>query len=143
MCSFAEYGLGANMSTKGDVYSYGVLVLETVTRKRPIDDMFANDSNLIKWVKSHYHGRVEKVLDGELIGAARDLEPEERRTWEIAIAELIEMGLLCTQDTPASRPTMQDVADDLDRLKRYLAGDTSSAFASSLGFSSSTFVRED
>lgn len=125
------------------MYSYGVLVLEMVTRKRPTDDMFAGEVSLIKWVKSQFQGRVEKVIDSAMIRATRGMEAEERSMWEVGIGELIELGLVCTQDSPASRPTMQDVADDLDRLKRYLTGNSSLAFASSLGLSSSTVELED
>ncbi|KAK3000653.1 hypothetical protein RJ639_022403 [Escallonia herrerae] len=57
---------------------------------------------------------------------------------EVAIGELIELGILCTQESPSTRPAMLDAADDLDRLKRYLSGDTTATFASSLGISSST-----
>lgn len=133
-----EYGFGSNTSTKGDVYSFGVLVLEILTRKRPTDAMFVDGLNLHKWVKTHYHGRVERVVDSSLMRASRDQSPEVKRMWEVAIGELAELGILCTQESPTTRPTMLDAADDLDRLKRYLSGDTTATFASSLGMSSST-----
>lgn len=69
--------------------------------------------------------------------ATRDQSPEVKKMWEVAIGELAELGILCTQDSPSTRPTMLDAADDLDRLKRYLMGDTTATFASSLGISSS------
>ncbi|KAK8592594.1 hypothetical protein V6N13_063167 [Hibiscus sabdariffa] len=133
-----EYGFGSNTSIQGDVYSFGVIVLEMVTRKRPTDDMFTGGLSLHRWVKNHYHGRVEKVVDSSLIRASMEKSPEVKRMWEVAIAELIELGILCTQETPSTRPTMLDAADDLGRLKRYLSGDTTVTFASSLGISSST-----
>ncbi|KAJ6346876.1 hypothetical protein OIU76_003541 [Salix suchowensis] len=77
--------------------------------------------------------------DSSLMRASRDQSPEVKRMWEVAITELAELGILCTQESPATRPTMLDAADDLDRLKRYLGGDTTVTFASSLGISSSTF----
>lgn len=131
----AEYGFGSNTSTKGDVYSFGILVLEMVTRKRPTDDMFGGELSLQKWVKMHYHGRMEKVIDPWLVRALGDKSAEERRMWHVAIGELIELGILCTQESPSTRPTMLDAAYDLDRLKRYLSDET---FSSSLGIYSST-----
>ncbi|KAG4972691.1 hypothetical protein JHK85_039112 [Glycine max] len=133
-----EYGFGSNTSTKGDVYSFGILVLEMVTRRRPTDDMFVGGLSLHQWVKIHFHGRVEKVIDSALVTASIDQSREVRKMWEAAIVELIELGLLCTQESPSTRPTMLDAADDLNRLKRYLNGDTTGTFASSLGISSST-----
>ncbi|XP_056167617.1 putative leucine-rich repeat receptor-like serine/threonine-protein kinase At2g24130 [Syzygium oleosum] len=138
-----EYGFGSNTSTTGDVYSFGILVLEMVTRRRPTDDMFAGGLNLHKWVKSHYHGRAEMIIDSSLLRASRDQSPEMQKMWEVAIAELIELGIFCTQDSPSRRPTMLDAAEDLDRLKRYLSGDTTATSASSLGISSSTFGTDD
>ncbi|KAH7564954.1 hypothetical protein JRO89_XS09G0090100 [Xanthoceras sorbifolium] len=133
-----EYGFGSNTSTKGDVYSFGVVVLEMVTRRRPTDDTFAGGLSLQRWVRNHYHGRMEKVIDSSLMRAAREQSAEVKRMWDVAIGELMELGILCTQESPSTRPTMLDCADDLDRLKRYLSGDTTATFASSLGISSST-----
>ncbi|KAG6418250.1 hypothetical protein SASPL_120451 [Salvia splendens] len=82
---------------------------------------------------------MENVVDHTLVGALRDVSPPVMRMWEVAIGELIELGLVCTHDSPTLRPTMLDCADDLDRLKSYLSGDTTATFSSSLGVSSSTF----
>ncbi|KAG9455914.1 hypothetical protein H6P81_000422 [Aristolochia fimbriata] len=135
-----EYGLARGASTKGDVYSFGVMVLEMVTGKRPTDEFFSGGLSLVKWVKTHYHGRFEKVIDSSLLRVSWDQNTEVRSMWEVALVELIELGLLCTQDAPSSRPTMVDAADDLGRLKQYLSGDTTATFASSLGMSSSTVL---
>ncbi|CAH1419042.1 unnamed protein product [Lactuca virosa] len=137
-----EYGYGSNTSTKGDVYSFGILVLEMVTRKRPTDDMFSEGLSLHRWVKSHYHQHMEHVVDSSLVQTTKDQLADVKKMWDVAIGELLEMGILCTQDSPSNRPTMLDAADDLDRLKRYLNGDTTATFASSLGVSSST-ISED
>lgn len=109
-----------------------------VTRKRPTDDMFVGALNLHRWVKNHYHGSMEKVIDTSLLRASKVQSPEVQKMWEIAVGEMTELGILCTQESPSTRPTMLDAADDLDRLKRYLSGDTTVTFASSLGISSST-----
>ncbi|ONM21876.1 Putative leucine-rich repeat receptor-like serine/threonine-protein kinase [Zea mays] len=138
-----EYGYGSNPTTKGDAYSFGVLVLEMVTRRKPTDDMFDAGLSLHKWVKTHYHGRADAVVDQALVRMVRDQTPEVRRMSDVAIGELLELGILCTQEQSSARPTMMDAADDLDRLKRYLGGDTTATFASSLGFSSTTLEVED
>lgn len=115
-----------------------------VTRKRPTDDMFVGGLSLHRWVKTHYHGRVERVVDSSLMRDSTAQPPEVKKMWQVAIAELIELGILCTQESSSTRPTMLDAADDLDRLKRYLTGDSTTAtFASSLGVSSSTLEEID
>uniref|UniRef100_A0ACD5Y9E6 Uncharacterized protein n=1 Tax=Avena sativa TaxID=4498 RepID=A0ACD5Y9E6_AVESA len=119
-----EYGYGSDPTTKGDVYSFGVLVMEMVTRKKPTDDMFEAGLSLHKWVKNHYHGRADVVVDQVLACMVQDQTPEVRRMWDVAIGELLELGILCTHESASMRPTMMDAADDLDRLKRYLGGDT-------------------
>ncbi|ERN18506.1 putative leucine-rich repeat receptor-like serine/threonine-protein kinase At2g24130 [Amborella trichopoda] len=138
-----EYGFGRSPSVKGDVYSFGTMVLQIVTGKRPTDEMFAGGSSLQRWVRNHYPRHIDKVLNSRLACATMDQSPEVKKMWDCAILEIVELGLLCTQETPSTRPSMLDVADDLDRLKGYLAGDTTATFASSLGISSSTITGDD
>ncbi|XP_039120423.1 putative leucine-rich repeat receptor-like serine/threonine-protein kinase At2g24130 isoform X2 [Dioscorea cayenensis subsp. rotundata] len=132
-----EYGYGRNASTEGDVYSFGIIVLELVTRKRPTDDMFGEGQSLQKWVKNHYRGQLENIIDSFLLQELEAQNPEIRNVWKVAIIELLDLGLICTQEAPSTRPTMIDAADDLERLKRYLGGDTTATLSSSYGMSSS------
>ncbi|KAK6152517.1 hypothetical protein DH2020_015152 [Rehmannia glutinosa] len=46
-----EYGLGSNYSPDGDVYSFGILLLEMFTGKRPTDTAFKDGLNLHNHVK--------------------------------------------------------------------------------------------
>ncbi|KAF3947016.1 hypothetical protein CMV_026794 [Castanea mollissima] len=38
-----EYGMGGEISTLGDIFSYGILLLEMFTGKKPIDEMFIDE----------------------------------------------------------------------------------------------------
>ncbi|KAK3417701.1 hypothetical protein EUGRSUZ_H03649, partial [Eucalyptus grandis] len=73
-----EYGSGSAISTEGDVYSFGVLILEMFTGKRPTDDMFENGLNLHCFAKAALANQVEKVIDPILL--QENQESEKRRT---------------------------------------------------------------
>ncbi|XP_059066238.1 putative leucine-rich repeat receptor-like serine/threonine-protein kinase At2g24130 [Cryptomeria japonica] len=62
-----EYGIGGKLTTKGDVYSYGILILELLTRRRPTDDMFTEGINLQKWIEMHFPNRISDVVDNCLL----------------------------------------------------------------------------
>ncbi|WOK99977.1 hypothetical protein Cni_G08689 [Canna indica] len=126
-----EYGYGRRASTKGDVYSFGVVVLEMITGKRPTEEMFDGGLSLVNWVKCHYGSQLENILDSSLLTEVREQIPEVKNVLEVAVMELIEVGLVCTQEAASARPTMISIADDLDKLKQYLGGDTVATFTSS------------
>ncbi|KAI3856762.1 hypothetical protein MKW92_048724, partial [Papaver armeniacum] len=84
--------------------------------------------------------KAREIIDQTLLIAASNQSSEVKNMWEVAIIELIELGLLCTQENPSTRPTMLDAADDLDRLRRFLAGDTTMTFIPSIGISLSSAI---
>ncbi|GFY93169.1 leucine-rich repeat protein kinase family protein [Actinidia rufa] len=62
-----EYGMGNEVSTFGDVYSYGILLLELFTGKRPTDDMFIDGLDLHKLAKLALPERVVEIVDQNLL----------------------------------------------------------------------------
>ncbi|KAL0291408.1 UNVERIFIED_CONTAM: putative LRR receptor-like serine/threonine-protein kinase [Sesamum angustifolium] len=53
-----EYGMVDMVSTQGDVYSYGILLLEMFTNRRPTNDAFEDHINLHNFVRRALPGRV-------------------------------------------------------------------------------------
>ncbi|KAM7480261.1 hypothetical protein LguiA_028474 [Lonicera macranthoides] len=49
---------------------------------------------------------MEKIVDSWLVRVMRDQFTEVKKMWQVAIGELIELGILCTEESPSTRPTM-------------------------------------
>ncbi|XP_024028207.1 probable LRR receptor-like serine/threonine-protein kinase At3g47570 [Morus notabilis] len=62
-----EYGMGGGPSREGDVYSYGILVLEMFTGKRPTDEMFKDDFNLHNFVRTALPEKLVEIVDSSLL----------------------------------------------------------------------------
>ncbi|KAK1274756.1 putative leucine-rich repeat receptor-like serine/threonine-protein kinase [Acorus gramineus] len=114
-----EYGLVRHPSTQGDVYSFGVLILETVTGKRPTDTIFQEGSTLQEWVKGHYPDDLEAIIDDALLRMSPSISHCDE-VWRDVTVELIELGVTCTQYTPSLRPSMIEVAHEIGALRRDL-----------------------
>lgn len=51
----AEYMETGKITEKGDVFSFGIVLLELLIGKRPTDDLFRdNDFNMVQWVSTCY-----------------------------------------------------------------------------------------
>ena len=115
--------MGKRACTQGDVYSFGVLLLEIVSGRRPTDH---EGSSLHEWIKSHYPHKLEPIVKQALIRCSPAAMPTNYdKIWRDVILELIELGLMCTQYNPSTRPTMLDVALEMGRLKLSLANPAS------------------
>ncbi|KAJ3699047.1 hypothetical protein LUZ61_002752 [Rhynchospora tenuis] len=117
-----EYGLGGNPSIKGDVYSFGVLILELISGKRPTDTMFHEGLTLPDWVKNHYPHDIDAIVsrahlrDPPLLSNPIYYNKLKRDI----LVELVELGLVCTQISPAMRPAMVDAVHEITILKEDL-----------------------
>lgn len=96
-----EYYQSFRCSTKGDVYSYGVVLLELLTGKRPTDSADFGDNNLVGWVKQHAKLKISDVFDPELM--------KEDPNLEIELLQHLKVACACLDDRPWRRPTMIQV----------------------------------
>lgn len=55
---YAEYATGGEVSTFGDVYSFGIVLFEIFLRKRPTHDMFKDGLNIATFVEMNFPDRI-------------------------------------------------------------------------------------
>lgn len=115
-CScFTEYGMGCKISTGGDVYSFGVLLLEMLTAKRPTDALFGNSLSLHKYVDLAFPDRIGEVLDPHM--PYEEDEVIVTLCIQNFIIPLVEIGLVCSMESPKDRPGMRDVCAKIVAIK--------------------------
>ncbi|KAH7848482.1 hypothetical protein Vadar_003219 [Vaccinium darrowii] len=115
-----EYGMGEKPSTMGDVYSYGITLLELFTGRRLTHESFTGDLSLTKWVQMAFEINVDQVLDPGLVPTNRsfsDDAPEAQRNCLIAI---LGVGLSCAVDSPDGRMIMRDALCKLKSIRETL-----------------------
>ena len=64
--------MGSKVSTYGDVYNFGILILELFTGKHPTDDMFGNGLSLHSFVKMAIPDQVMEITDSVLFKTRRE-----------------------------------------------------------------------
>lgn len=106
-CSFSEYGYSLKITEKSDVYSYGVVVLEVLTGKQPIDPTIPEGLHVVDWVRQK-KGAIEVLAPSLLCRPESEIEE---------MMQALGIALLCVNSSPDERPTMKDVAAMLKEIK--------------------------
>ncbi|XP_020572588.1 probable LRR receptor-like serine/threonine-protein kinase At3g47570 [Phalaenopsis equestris] len=116
-----EYGAGGHPSTLGDVYSFGILLLEMLTGRRPIDDMFKEEFSLSKFVESSFEDNILEISDQKMV--FHEIHEENMSNLEQArriserLVSVAKVGLRCSQELPQERICLRDAAAELNDIR--------------------------
>nr|XP_043619340.1 receptor-like protein kinase HSL1 [Erigeron canadensis] len=100
-----EYAYTLRVNEKSDIYSFGVVILELVTGKLPVDPEFG-EKDLVKWVCT--------TLDQKGLDAV--LDPKLDMCFKEEICKVLNVGLLCTSPLPINRPSMRRIVKMLQEI---------------------------
>ncbi|GMH12230.1 hypothetical protein Nepgr_014071 [Nepenthes gracilis] len=117
-----EYGINAKVSSSGDVYSFGILLLEMLTEKRPTDSIFQGEMTLHKHAKMAMPERV-----GEIVARSLQLQLEDDNhdnnnaiiSKECLVAAMC-IGIACSLESPHNRMDMKNVTAKLRAIREKL-----------------------
>lgn len=108
-----EYFHGSTIATvNGDVYSFGILMFEIATCRRPnwpLKDDDGKEIRLVQWATSMVsHNREMEMVD---VGISKqDLKEKE-------VLEFFKIATFCTTELPKLRPSMNDVVQLLNQIQ--------------------------
>ncbi|KAJ1255189.1 hypothetical protein BS78_K280400 [Paspalum vaginatum] len=97
------------LTDKGDVYSFGVVLVELLTRKKPRS--ISKEEKNVAWIfqESMSKGTLHELLDKDIV-----LEGESSM---VVIKQVAELASRCLAVPSATRPSMEQVAQQLRQLK--------------------------
>ena len=111
--------MGNEVSTHGDVYSFGVLLLEMFTGKRPTHEMFIGSFRLQDYVKENLPENVSQIIDHDVL---KDIKREDVVKSLEALTSILAIALSCSTDVPHQRLDMSDVTTKLLSIRKKLLG---------------------
>ncbi|CAI0415489.1 unnamed protein product [Linum tenue] len=117
--SAPEYGMGSEVSTHGDVYSYGILLLEMFTGRRPTDEAFKDGLNLHNFSAAALADKATEIVDPTVLLERQDdssssrssddhSKNETQKVSTEAVVSIIQVGVECSNEMPRERMSISD-----------------------------------
>ncbi|KAL2650854.1 hypothetical protein R1flu_018982 [Riccia fluitans] len=107
-----EYAYTLKVDEKSDIYSLGVVFLELLTGKQPVESTeFGESVNIVDWVTRKMQSKegLSEVLDPDVGSGCNSVQEE--------MIMVLRIALLCTSRLPKDRPSMRDVVTMLSEAQ--------------------------
>ncbi|KAG7995261.1 hypothetical protein I3843_01G099800 [Carya illinoinensis] len=95
------------VNEKCDIYGFGVMILEVVTGKRPVE--YGEDNVVI--LSDHMRFSLEQGNALDCVDPSMSEYPEDE------VLPVLKLALVCTSQIPSSRPSMEEVVHILQLIK--------------------------
>ncbi|KAM3689833.1 hypothetical protein ACJW31_09G075400 [Castanea mollissima] len=134
-----EYGMGGQVSTLGDIYSYGILLLETLIGKRPTDEVFKDGQNIHTFITMALPEHVIDIIDPlmffeedeEEVNGTRNEEDAEGRAiigeenlhvnvssrMIDCLMSVFQIGLSCSASSPNERIPINVAVNEMNAIR--------------------------
>ncbi|ESR42443.1 hypothetical protein CICLE_v10010967mg [Citrus x clementina] len=128
--------MNGQVSILGDIYSYGILLLEMFTGKRPTGDMFKDDFSIHMFVsmalpdhvmdildpsmpldEENDEEQIEEVIEEKEMMIHIDLEVNTKKKLEECFVSVLRIGLMCSTTSPRERIAMNVVVNNLKTIR--------------------------
>lgn len=120
--------MGGKASIEGDVYSFGILLLETFTGKRPTDEIFEEGLNIHQYAKMALPEKLMTIVDPNLlqreveVTTAQENLSQINANMEKCLHSVLEIGLACSVEPPKERMKREEVIRELLLVKKAFLG---------------------
>ena len=139
--------MGGKASTSGDVYGFGILLLEMIIAKKPTDSMFQEGLSLNKFISEVYQSKILDIVDPRLFKDNESLTRSSSTSYstggdsssisssnnnnnnnnigfrgEECVAAMVRVGLSCAAHSSKDRFTMREALSKLQEIKRCSTG---------------------
>ncbi|KAK2990888.1 hypothetical protein RJ640_006077, partial [Escallonia rubra] len=123
LCAHVEYGMGEEISTEADMYSYGIMLLEMFTGKRPTDNMFVDNFSLHNYAKFALPDRVIEIVDSTILEEMEGFNRNRRGEGNFAklkscLESILRLGVICSSELPHDRMASGSVVKERLRITK-------------------------
>ncbi|KAH9714616.1 protein kinase domain-containing protein [Citrus sinensis] len=108
-----EYGREGRVSANGDVYSFGIMLMETFTGKKPTDEIFNEEMTLKHWVNDWLPISTMEVVDVNLL-SQEDIHFVAK---EQCVSFVFNLAMACTVESPEQRINAKEIVTKLLKIR--------------------------